>query len=103
MFPTNIEDFIDYLIKVDRLDEAARILGDVVSDPKFTSKHGKSNHQMWHELCDMISKNPTKIQSLNVEAIIKSGLNRFTDQLGRLWCSLLTITLDQDFTKKRET
>lgn len=88
MFPTSIEDFIDYLINVDRLDEGARILADVVSDPKFTSKHGKSNHQMWHELCDMISKNPNKIQSLNVEAIIKSGLNRFTDQLGRLWCSL---------------
>ena len=85
MYPANMEDFISYLIHVDRLDEAARILSDVVSDPKFNSKEGKSNHQLWHELCKLISKNPGKIQSLNVDAIIRSGLNRFTDQLGRLW------------------
>ena len=36
----------------------------------------------------MISKNPTKIHSLNIEAIIRSGLRRYTDQLGNLWCSL---------------
>lgn len=88
MFPDSIEDFIQYLIKVDRLDEASRILSDVVSDAKFNSKHGKSNHQLWHELCNLISKNPSKIQFLNVEAIIRSGLTRFTDQLGRLWVSL---------------
>lgn len=44
--------------------------------------------QLWHELCDLISQNPDKVQSLNVDAIIRGGLNRFTDQLGKLWCSL---------------
>ena len=58
MFPESMEDFVQYLVNVDRLDEAARILADLVSDPKFSSKHGKSNHQMWHELCAMISKYP---------------------------------------------
>lgn len=28
------------------------------------------------------------MQSLNVDAIIRGGLTRFTDQLGKLWCSL---------------
>lgn len=44
--------------------------------------------QLWHELCDLISQNPDKVQSLNVDAIIRGGLTRFTDQLGKLWCSL---------------
>lgn len=44
--------------------------------------------QLWHELCDLISQNPDKVQSLSVDAIIRGGLTRFTDQLGKLWCSL---------------
>lgn len=43
---------------------------------------------MWHELCDLISQNPDKVKSLKVGAIIRGGLTRFTDQLGKLWCSL---------------
>uniref|UniRef100_A0A8D0G7T7 Pre-mRNA-splicing factor SYF1 n=1 Tax=Sphenodon punctatus TaxID=8508 RepID=A0A8D0G7T7_SPHPU len=43
---------------------------------------------LWHELCDLISQNPDKVKSLNVGAIIRGGLTRFTDQLGKLWCSL---------------
>ena len=35
-----------------------------------------------------MSDNPERVNSLNVEAIIRGGLKRFTDQLGQLWCSL---------------
>ncbi|XP_066295028.1 pre-mRNA-splicing factor SYF1-like [Branchiostoma lanceolatum] len=86
--PENTEDYIDYLISIDRLDEAATRLADLVNKEEFVSKRGKSNHQLWHDLCDLISKNPDKIRSLNVDAIIRGGLHRFTDQLGMLWNSL---------------
>lgn len=46
------------------------------------------SRQLWHELCDLMSQNPDKVKSLNVGAIIRGGLTRFTDQLGKLWCSL---------------
>merc|ERR1719510_2762733 len=88
MYPENSEQYIDYLISVDRLDEASQVLAKCVNNPDFVSKAGKSNHQLWNELCDMISKNPTKIQTLNVDAIIRSGLRRYTDQVGHLWNSL---------------
>lgn len=29
--------------------------------------------QLWHELCDLISQNPDKVQSLNVDAIIRGA------------------------------
>lgn len=32
-----------------------------------------------------MSKNPDKVHSLNVDAIIRDGIRRFTDQIGRLW------------------
>ncbi|XP_058026440.1 pre-mRNA-splicing factor SYF1 [Ahaetulla prasina] len=86
--PENAEEYIEYLRSIDRLDEAAVRLGAVVNDERFVSKEGKSNYQLWHELCDLISQNPDKVKSLNVGAIIRGGLTRFTDQLGKLWCSL---------------
>ena len=54
----------------------------------FVSKEGKSKHQLWQELCLLISRNPDKISSLKVEPIIRGGLQRFTDVIGQLWCSL---------------
>lgn len=86
--PEDAEDYIDYLVTVERLDEAAQQLANIVDNEHFVSKHGKSNHQLWNELCELISKNPDKVHSLNVDAIIRGGLRRYTDQLGHLWNSL---------------
>lgn len=86
--PENAEQYIEYLSEVGRLDEAAIVLAKIVNDKNFVSRHGKSNHQLWNELCELISKNPDKVHSLNVDAIIRGGLRRYTDQLGHLWNSL---------------
>ncbi|XP_046676581.1 LOW QUALITY PROTEIN: pre-mRNA-splicing factor syf1 homolog [Homalodisca vitripennis] len=86
--PEDTEDYIEYLTAIGRLDEAAVKLAHIVNKEDFVSKHGKSNHQLWNELCELISKNPDKVRSLNVDAIIRGGLRRYTDQLGHLWNSL---------------
>lgn len=84
----NTEEYIDYLKSVGWLDEAAARLAFIVNKEKFVSKEGKSNHQLWQELCELISKNPDKIKSLKVTDIIRGGLRRFSDSLGQLWNSL---------------
>ena len=107
--PEDAEEFVDYLKSIDRLDEAAVKLAQIVNKDSFVSKTGKSNHQLWNELCELNSKNPKQIKSLNVDAIIRGGLRRYllkqiicnemlqqlftilyryTDQLGQLWNSL---------------
>ena len=43
---------------------------------------------LWTELCQLISKNPTEIKSLDVDAIMRSALRKYTDQIGALWTSL---------------
>ncbi|XP_077986681.1 pre-mRNA-splicing factor SYF1-like [Glandiceps talaboti] len=88
LLPDNAEEYIEYLKDIDRLDEAAVRLYDIVNEEDFVSKEGKSNHQLWHELCDLICKNPKKVTSLKVDPIIRSGIKRFTDERGQLWCSL---------------
>ncbi|XP_073845957.1 pre-mRNA-splicing factor SYF1 fand [Musca autumnalis] len=83
--PDDAEEYIEYLLSVNRLDDAAQQLASIVDNEHFASKHGKSSHQLWTELCELISKNPDKVHSLNVDAIIRGGLRRYTDQLGHLW------------------
>lgn len=88
LFPDDVEEYIDYLIIQGRLDEAAQQLAVLVDNENFVSKHGKSNHHLWNELCELMSKHPNKVHSLNIDAIIRGGLTRYTDQLSRLWISL---------------
>lgn len=83
--PENTEDYIEYLKSIDRLDEAAVKLAEIVNNEDFVSKHGKPKHQLWNELCELMSKNPDKVSSLKVDAIIRDGLHRFTDQVGHFW------------------
>ncbi|XP_074038937.1 pre-mRNA-splicing factor syf1 homolog [Leptinotarsa decemlineata] len=86
--PENAEEYVDFLTEIGRLDEAAQVLAKIVNDENVASQKGKSKHQLWNELCELISKNPDMIRSLNVDAIIRGGLRRYTDQLGHLWNSL---------------
>jgi pre-mRNA-splicing factor SYF1 len=86
--PEDAEVFIQYLCSVERLDEAAVKLAEIVNRDDFISKEGKSKHQLWTELSEIICKNPDKVHSLNVDAIIREGIKRYTDQQGMLWISL---------------
>lgn len=88
MQPEEAEDFINYLISIDRLDEAALKLADIVNDDEFISKEGKSKHQLWTEFAELLCRNPDKITSLNVDSIIREGIKRYVDQQGKLWISL---------------
>jgi len=86
--PDHVEVYIAYLRTVGRHDEAAQRLSTVVDDEDFSSMEGKTRHQLWMDLCDLVSKHPAEIKSLNIESIIRSGIRQFTDEVGRLWISL---------------
>jgi len=86
--PDHVEVFIAYLRTIGRYDEAAQRLSAVVDDEDFSSMEGKTRHQLWMDLCDLVSKHPADIKSLNIESIIRSGIRQFTDEVGRLWISL---------------
>ncbi|CAO3666369.1 unnamed protein product [Rhizopus microsporus] len=86
--PTFIEKYIEELIRLERYDEAAVQLVKIVDDNKFKSIRGKSNYQLWQDLCELVVEHCDDITSINVEAIIRSGIKRFTDQVGILYCRL---------------
>ncbi|KAG2176781.1 hypothetical protein INT44_007445 [Umbelopsis vinacea] len=86
--PSHVEAYIDHLLSLEHYDEAAVKLASVVNDDKFKSVRGKSHYQLWQDLCDLVVKYSEDIKTLKVEAIIRSGIRRFTDQVGMLYCLL---------------
>lgn len=86
--PSHIEDFINFLIASKRWQEAAERLAGVLNDNSFHSIKGKTRHQLWLELCDILTHHATEVSGLNVDAIIRGGIRRYTDEVGRLWTSL---------------
>lgn len=83
------EDFVTYLEGIGQYEEAARQLSICLNDPNFVSPSGQTEHQMWMKLCDICATHPSHVaNTLKVEAIIRSGISKFSDEVGRLWNSL---------------
>lgn len=86
--PTHIEDFIEFLVNSELWQESAERLAGVLNDANFYSIKGKTKHQLWLELCDLLTKHANEVSGLKVDAIIRGGIRKFTDEVGRLWTSL---------------
>lgn len=91
--PRHRELYVEYLLNANRHAEAMEQIGIMVSKPGFSSIQGRTLHDIWIQLCDLIVKYPAKAASLgpnklDVEGVLRAGLKRFSDETGRLWCAL---------------
>lgn len=93
--PEDGEDYIILLVELDYYTEAVKKYLEILDNPKFRSKHGKSNFQLWSELVDLVVEKAKEVETgdtvgIDVERIVRSGIDRFADQRGRLWAGLAT-------------
>jgi pre-mRNA-splicing factor SYF1 len=93
--PEDAEDFIELLIEEKLYTEAVKKYMDILNNPKFRSKHGKGHYQFWSEMVDLLVTRAKDIEvgdeaGIDVEKIIRSGIERFADQRGKLWAGLAT-------------
>ena len=93
--PEDAEDFIGILIDLGQYTEAVRKYMDILNNPKFRSKERKSNFQLWSEMIDVIVTHAKEVRlvgdvDITIEKIIRSGIERFADQRGKLWSGLAT-------------
>lgn len=101
--PEEAEEFIELLIEMGKYEEAAQKWIQVLDNPKFRSKQGKSHFQMWSELCSLLVDNAREIKNIDVEKIVRSGIGKFSDQRGKLWTSLGTYWISKgDFEAARD-
>ncbi|KAK9448076.1 uncharacterized protein V1518DRAFT_419595 [Limtongia smithiae] len=100
--PADIEDYISLLVSLDYYALAAQQYVMLLDTNPFFSKNGKSQFQIWTELTDMLVHQATNIRdytarnshrtrkAIDTEKIIRSGLEKFSDQRGKLWVNLAT-------------
>jgi pre-mRNA-splicing factor SYF1 len=93
--PEDAEDFIELLVQVGLYTEAVRKYIDILNNPRFQSKNGKGHYELWSEMVDLLVEHAAEIETghetgIDVERIIRSGIERFSDQRGKLWCGLAT-------------
>ena len=86
--PSYREDYVDYLESNKQYNEAAKQLMICLDDNFISTKH-RTKHEMWMHLCDICALYPDQVSDdIKVEDIIRSGIARFSDEVGRLWCRL---------------
>ncbi|RLN20698.1 hypothetical protein BBO99_00003426 [Phytophthora kernoviae] len=90
--PTKRGEYVDYLVSVEHYEEACLQLVKLIELAQENEANtDRTPHSLWMQLCDMVSQHPTRVpKSLDVEAILRSGMALFSDEVGRLWCSLAT-------------
>jgi pre-mRNA-splicing factor SYF1 len=93
--PEAVEEYIDFLLSIGRVSEAALKLAELLNKENVVSLRGKSRHSLWMELCELVCKNPEHVKALRVESIIRSGLRTFSDEAGHLWCALADFFIRQ--------
>jgi pre-mRNA-splicing factor SYF1 len=87
--PNQREEFVLYLENVGHYDEAARQLVTCINDEHFVSPQGFTKHQLWMKLCDICSAHPEDVKDhIKVESVIRSGIAKYSDEVGRLWTKL---------------
>ncbi|KAI4186418.1 MAG: hypothetical protein L6R41_003496, partial [Letrouitia leprolyta] len=88
--PEDCEDFVGLLVEMGEYTEAVKRYIDILNNPKFRSKHGKSHFQIWSEMVDLLVTQAKEVKTgdaigIDVENIVRSGIERFPDQRGKLW------------------
>ena len=106
--PEDSEEFIDLLIEMGQYTEAVKKYMDILNNPKFRSKNVKSNFQLWNEMVDLLVTRAKQIDTgdtvgIDVAQIVRSGIERFADQKGKLWTGLATYWITKgNFEKARD-
>ncbi|SLM39491.1 pre-mrna-splicing factor syf1 [Lasallia pustulata] len=93
--PEDSEDFVELLLEMGKYTEAVEKYMDILNNPRFRSKEGKSSFQLWSEMVEVLVRHAKEVDTsdtvgIDVEAIIRSGIERFADQRGKLWSGLAT-------------
>lgn len=106
--PEDAEDFIELLVEERLYTEAIKMYMKILNNTRFRSKHGKGHYQLWNEMIDLLVTHARLVETgyeygIDVESIIRSGIERFSDQRGKLWSGLATYWITRgSFEKARD-
>ncbi|KAF3767495.1 TPR-like protein [Cryphonectria parasitica EP155] len=107
--PEDAEDFIELLVQEGLYNEAIHKYISVLNNPRFQSKNGRGHYELWSEMVDLIVEHAATVETghetgIDVERIIRSGIEKFADQRGKLWVGLASYWMRRgSFERARDT
>ncbi|KAF2739081.1 pre-mRNA-splicing factor syf1 [Polyplosphaeria fusca] len=106
--PENAEEFIELLKDMRKYTEAVKKYMEILDNPRFKSKEAKGPFQFWTEMIDLMIDHAKDIETgddsgIDVENIIRSGIEKFPDQRGILWVGLARYWMNKgEYEKARD-
>ena len=106
--PEDAEDFVELLMEMGSYTEAVKQYMGILNNPRFRSRQGKSHFQLWSEMVDILVTHARHIETgddvgVDVERVVRSGIERFADQRGNLWVGLATYWINKgNYEKARD-
>ena len=95
--PSQRNNFISYLISNELYEEATKQLAIELNQKGFN----KSNFEDWLLLCDICINHTIEASKvINPDTLIRAGISKFTDEVGRLWCKLANYYVNQGMFQK---
>lgn len=94
--PQDIDQYVSRLIEKEFYSLACTTLIKLLDDPKYVSSTGKSRYQSWTDLADVLVQHPYETKMFSTEKIIRSGIERYPDQAGKLWVNLATYWINKN-------
>ena len=88
LHPTHKEEFVEFCRSRGLHAEACAALAECVGDPNFVSLRGKTRHQLWLELVELVTRHPDATGDLNVPAVLRRGASPAGLLSGRLYVAL---------------
>lgn len=97
LHPEYVEEYIDLLVREGRFTEAVQQYIQILNKSRFKSREAKGPFQHWTEMLEILIDHARRVpnpvplldgSALDIESIVRSGLERFPDQRGILWVGL---------------
>jgi pre-mRNA-splicing factor SYF1 len=98
--PDAKEELVEYLLSAKLYKDAVIAIKDLINDDMFYSKRNVSKFEYWDKMCGIISRHSDEVNELDCESIIRYGLNKYTDEVGRLWVALCNYYIRQGLFEK---
>eukprot|EP00019_Armaparvus_languidus_P013574 CAMPEP_0168582686 /NCGR_PEP_ID=MMETSP0420-20121227/2122_1 /TAXON_ID=498008 /ORGANISM="Pessonella sp." /LENGTH=341 /DNA_ID=CAMNT_0008617205 /DNA_START=127 /DNA_END=1149 /DNA_ORIENTATION=+ len=87
-----IHDYVAFLLAADEHDEAARQLVVAIDSgielKSSDSTADTSERALWLKLVELVASNAARVSSVRLEPVVRSALQRFTNDAARLWIAL---------------
>jgi len=87
--PSQREIMVDYLESISAHEEAIRQTTECLNIDESDAVSSTSSYKLWIRLCAMCATHAEQAANVvDVEAVIKSGIQRFSSDVGKLWVHL---------------